>query len=492
MIYPFKHPQALYIDAEWVPLAANDVEPVINPATEEIIGLAPVGRLTDAMGAIAAARKAFDSGPWPRLGAAARVTALRRFLELIDERRDAIVKLIVAEVGAPLSWAPFHIDATLAYARHMLDLATQPQMTAFAPEVNPTPFGGTVLGTAVAVRMPVGVVSAITPFNLPFLNIVKIIPALAVGNCVVLKPSPYTPFEALLLGEIADEVDLPRGVLNIITGGLDVGTAMSTDPRVDLITFTGSDSVGAALQAQSAPTLKRLLLELGGKSALIVRADANLDAAAFAGASSMIAGSGQGCLLTTRHLVHNSVRAAYVERVKAIAESVNIGNPVDPAVTMGPLIRDAQRRRTETYVEIARSEGARLVTGGVRPAGLDKGFFYRPTLFDDVDNRWRIAQEEVFGPVSVVIGFDTDEEAITMANQSQYGLHGGIFSTDTGRAYQMALQIQTGFVAINGGSGGLNVAAPFGGIKRSGYGREYGAAGLEEYTYRKAISFRAG
>jgi aldehyde dehydrogenase (NAD+) len=315
---------------------------------------------------------------------------------------------------------------------------------------------------------------------------------MATGNSVVLKPSPYTPFEALLLGEIADEVGLPAGVLNIITGGIEVGNAMSSDPRVDLITFTGSDAVGAKLQAQAAPTLKRLLLELGGKSALIVRADADLAAAAMAGANSFSAGSGQGCLLTTRHLVHNSVRADYVERVAAIASKVKIGDPSDPTVAMGPLIRDVQRRRTEDYVQIALSEGARLVTGGARPDHLAKGFFHQPTLFDGVENSSRLAQEEVFGPIAAVIGFDSDEEAIALANDSQYGLHGGIYSADVGTAYEMAMQVETGYVAINGGSGGLSAAAPFGGIKRSGYGREYGVEGLHEYTYQKSISFHAG
>jgi acyl-CoA reductase-like NAD-dependent aldehyde dehydrogenase len=374
----------------------------------------------------------------------------------------------------------------------MLDYALRDPVKALPPEVNPGGDGRKTLGAAVVARAPLGVVSAITPFNLPFLNIVKIIPALAVGNTVVLKPSPYTPFEALILGSIADEVSLPAGVLNIITGGLEVGALLTTDPRVDLITFTGSDKVGSALQAQAAPTLKRLLLELGGKSALIVRPDADLDAAATAGANSFVAGAGQGCLLTTRHLVHNSIRAGYVQRVATIAAAAKIGDPADPSVVMGPLIRGVQRERTERYVEIALSAGARLVTGGKRPKHLGKGFFYEPTLFDEVDNSWQIAQEEVFGPVAVVIGYDTDEEAIRIANDSQYGLHGGIYSADVGRAYEMALQVQTGYVAINGGSGGLNLAAPFGGIKRSGYGREYGPEGLEEFTYQKSISFHAG
>jgi aldehyde dehydrogenase (NAD+) len=492
MAFLLQHPDSLYIDGAWVGVPAEAFEEVLNPATEEVLGLAPVGDLGHADAAIAAARKAFDSGDWRRRSTVERVALLTRFLDAIEVRQEEIVRLIVAEVGSPAARAPFHIKATVGYARFMLQAALRDGVTAYPPEVNAGPAGIKMLGSAVSVRLPIGVVAAITPFNLPFLNVVKIIPALATGNSVVLKPSPYTPFEALLLGEIADEVGVPAGVLNIITGGVEVGNALSTDPRVDLITFTGSDAVGAKLQAQAAPTLKRLLLELGGKSALIVRPDADLAAAAAAGAGSFTAGSGQGCLLTTRHLVHNSIRADYVERVAAIASNVKIGNPADASVGMGPLIRDVQRQRTEKYVEVALGEGARLITGGARPDHLDKGYFYRPTLFDGVENGWRIAQEEVFGPIAVVIGFDSDEEAIAMANDSQYGLHGGIFSRDVGRAYEMAMQVETGYVAINGGSGGLSVAAPFGGIKRSGYGREYGVEGLHEYTYQKSISFHAG
>ncbi len=490
MILEQKHPNCLYIDGKWVTPNDGEQAPVFNPATEDVIGMAPVGGVAEAERAIAAARRSFDEGNWRRLPINTRADILSLFLDEIVARQDEIVRLIVAEVGAPCSRAPFHIHATLGYARYMINAARQESVTAYAPEINPAPNGSKVLGSAVSVRMPLGVITALTPFNLPFLNVVKIIPALVMGNSVVLKPSPYTPFEALLLGEIADSVGLPAGILNIVTGGVDVGNILTSDPRVDLVTFTGSDEVGSKLQAQAAPTLKRLLLELGGKSALIVRHDADLAAALEVGAASFTAGAGQGCLLTTRHLVHNSIRSEYVSKLAARVENVKLGDPSDPSVTMGPLISAAQRQRTESYVDIALSEGARLVTGGTRP-DMEKGYFYRPTLFDDVQNSWRIAQEEVFGPVAVVIGFDNDDEAISIANDSQYGLHGGIFSADVGRAYEMAMEIATGYVAINGGSGGLNLAAPFGGIKRSGYGREYGVEGLHEYSYQKSISFHA-
>jgi len=369
----------------------------------------------------------------------------------------------------------------------------RPAQTSLPIDLTPAADGTTVLGANVLSREPVGVVSAITPYNFPFfLNVGKIIPAMAVGCSVVLKPSPFTPFEALILGQIAEEVGLPRGVLNIVTGGADVGAALTTDKRVDLVSFTGSDTVGAAIQAQAAPTLKRVLLELGGKSALIVRADANIQEAAMAGVMGFTAHCGQGCALTTRHLVHNSVKAQYIEAVKAMVGGMKIGNPADPSVSVGPLIREQARARSENYVEIARSEGARLVLGGKRPEGFDKGFFFEPTLFDDVHNSHRIAQEEVFGPIGVVIGFDTDEEALEIANDSEFGLGGGIYSRDVGKAYEMALKMRVGGVAINGGCGTMSSNAPFGGIKRSGYGREYGVEGLNEFTYMKAIGFHGG
>lgn len=493
MTFMLNNPGSLYIGAEWVPVPRGAAEPVINPATEQVIAMAPVGDDATAREAITSAREAFDRGPWPRLAPRERQAKMQAFVDAIVARTDEICALIVAEAGSTQMLTRFlQFGVPVKHAQYYVDLCTRDAVTPLPAELVPTG-GPTVLGAGTMVREPVGVVAAITPYNFPFfLNLGKIVPAMAVGCTVVLKPSPYTPLQALILGEIADQAGLPRGVLNIVTGGTDVGVALTTDPRIDLVSFTGSDAVGAMIQAQAAPTLKRVLLELGGKSALIVRGDADLDIAAAAGVAGFTIHAGQGCALLTRHLVHNSVRAAYVERLAAIARSIKVGDPADPSVGMGPLIREAQRKRTEDYVEIARSEGARLVVGGRRPAGLDRGFFYEPTLFDDVHNQWRIAQEEVFGPVGIVIGYDSDEEAIALANDSDFGLSGGIISRDVGRAYEMALALRTGGVSINGGSGTMSSHMPFGGIKRSGYGREYGLEGLNEYTYIKSIGFRGG
>jgi acyl-CoA reductase-like NAD-dependent aldehyde dehydrogenase len=490
-MFKLKHQNALFIDGQWARVAETD--DVINPATEAVIAQAPVGTPADARAAVAAARHAFDHGAWPRMSPRERQAKLQQFLDAIRVKNEEICSLIVAEAGATVVLAKtLQFGIPMKHAQFIVDHCDRDTVSAIPPELAFAPDGTRSVGTASVVREPVGVVVAITPYNVPFyLNIGKVIPALAVGCTVVLKPSPYTPIAALLLGEIAEEVGLPKGVLNIVTGGMEVGQVLTTDEHVDMVTFTGSDVVGEAIQRQTAGTLKRVVLELGGKSAMIVRTDADLDAAVRDGVRSFTAHCGQGCQLLTRHLVHNSIRASYVEKVAAIARALTIGNPADPETQMGPLIRAAQRARTEDYVAIARAEGARLVTGGKRPGHLGKGFFHEPTLFDDVRNDYRIAQEEVFGPVGSVIGFDSDEEAIAIANDSRFGLSGSVYSADAGRAYEIALQLRTGGVSINGGAGTMLSAAPFGGIRRSGYGREFGVEGMNEFTYTKTISFRA-
>jgi aldehyde dehydrogenase (NAD+) len=485
-----KRPKALYINGEWI--SVSQVEAVINPATEALLGEAPAGDLTHVQAATAAAREAFDSGPWPRLPVEQRQAKLSEFLDVLERRAKEIIALIVAEAGATQLTAKVgQYEVPIQHARHMVEISSRPAITPLPVETSPNARGSLTLGAGVMTRDPVGVVAAITPYNFPFyLNVGKIIPAMAVGCTVVLKPSPYTPFEALILGDIADEIGLPKGVLNIVCGGKEVGASLTGDKRVDLVSFTGSDVVGAAIQGQAAPTLKRVLLELGGKSALIVRADADIALAAANGLFGFTFHCGQGCALLTRHIVHNSIRAKYVQKVRELAATVKVGDPADPSVTMGPLIREVARARTENYVDVALSQGARLVTGGKRPSGLTKGFFFEPTLFDNVKNDHRIAQEEVFGPIGVVIGYDTDEEAIAMANDSNFGLAGGVFSADVGRAYEIALRIRTGGVEINGGSGRMSSHAPFGGIKRSGFGRELGYEGLNEFRTIKTITFK--
>ena len=294
-----------------------------------------------------------------------------------------------------------------------------------------------------------------------------------------------------MFGEFATEIGLPKGVLNIITGNEEVSKIITSDPRVDMVTFTGSEAVGSLIMAQAAPTLKKTLLELGGKSALIVREDADVMTAAMTGVFNISTHSGQGCALATRHLVHNKIRPQYIEAMKAIISQMPLGNPSDPITVIGPLIRKSAVDRVQNFIQIAKDEGAQLVIGGDKASQFKKGFYHNITVFDDVDNSMRIAQEEIFGPVGTVIGFDTDEDAVKIANDSRYGLYGGIETKEPAKAFQMAKKIQTGGVVINGGLLRQN-DAPFGGYKRSGLGREYGPNWLDEYTQEKSIIYRIG
>ncbi|MGI4941102.1 MAG: aldehyde dehydrogenase family protein, partial [Janthinobacterium lividum] len=359
--------------------------------------------------------------------------------------------------------------------------------------VRARPDGGRSFGGAVVTRDPIGVVSAITPYNSGFLlGLMKAVPAMAAGNSVVLKPSPYTPLQTMLIAELVAGLDLPAGVFNVVTGGPEVGRPVSADPRVDMVSFTGSDAVGAMVMAQAAPTLKKVHLELGGKSPLIVRHDADLELAVMAGLYGFVFQAGQGCSMTTRMLVDDRIRPAFTEALAARVAGLKVGDPLDPDTFMGPLIREVARERTESFCARAIEQGARLVLGGRRPAGLERGFFFEATIFDDVANDSHLGQCEVFGPIAAIIGTGSDEEAVRLANESDYGLGGAIVSGDKGIAFEMALQMRTGQVMINGGPGGFHPDMPFGGYKRSGLGREWGEEGYNEYTEIKSIGYPAG
>jgi aldehyde dehydrogenase (NAD+) len=412
---------------------------------------------------------------------------------VLNERADAIADLVVAEVGSTIAVTKSHqVGLPIEQLAYWAEMAERPELVAHAPRSSRRRDGSGWLGSWVTRREPVGVVAAITAYNFPFLlNIMKVGPALAAGNTVVLKPSPLTPLAALAIAQAAADADLPRGVLNVVTGGNEVGELLTTDPRVDLVSFTGSDIVGAAIMAQAAPSLKRLVLELGGKSALIVRADADLELATQQGAQSFTFHAGQGCALTTRHLVHRSIIDDYVAAVASTVGRMRIGDPSDPATHVGPLIRPAAVERTERYVAGAIDAGAEVAAGGQRPVEPTKGYFYEPTLLTGVDNAWPAAQEEIFGPVAVVIPFDDDDHAIALANDSRYGLDGHVISADAGAAFELATRLRTGGVSINGGAGWTNPAVPVGGYKRSGIGRENGEVGLDEYTELKTIKYHA-
>jgi len=495
MSVPFTQLDKLYIDGAWVE-ADGPREAVINPATETVIGHAPTGDLHSADAAIAAARDAFDNGPWPWLSMAERASYMRRMHAALLARREQIAALIIAEVGCSqgVTYA-MQVDMPLGHVLTAIEQSVRSDSLQIPVQANPNPFNPTgpmILGSGTVEREAIGVVAGITGYNFPFLlNLAKVFPALLAGNTLVLKPSPFTPYSALLFGQIAEEIGLPRGVLNIVTGGVEVGSLLSSDPRVDMVSFTGSEAVGVSIMSQAAPTLKRVHLELGGKSALIVRADADIQATALAAVAGLAVNAGQGCALLTRFVVHHSVREPFVQCAKAVAGQWKVGDPANPSVMMGPLIRESQRAKVEHFIASGREAGATLVCGGGRPAHLSQGFFSDITLFDDVRNDMLIAQEEIFGPVGVVIGFDSDDEAVAIANDSRFGLNGAVASADAATAYALARRIRAGSVYLNGGSGSLPYA-PIGGFKRSGLGREFGPNWLNEFTQEKSIIYPIG
>lgn len=495
MSIPFTNIRHLYIDGEFVAPDAGS-EAIINPATEMAIGHAPIASAAQVKAAISAARHAFDKGPWPAMSNDERANIMQRMVDVLRVRQDKIVALIVAEVGCAQ-----HISRSMQVAipiDHLvsaISTARRDDTERLPIDITPNLFvagGPESIGAATVVREPIGVVSAITGYNFPFLlNLAKIAPALLAGCTMVLKPSQFTPFSALLFGEIADEIGLPKGVLNIVTGGVAEGQLLCTDERVDMVTFTGSEAVGASIMAQAAPALKKVHLELGGKSAMIVRHDADVQRAAAMAVGFLSVNAGQGCAIPTRLLVHNSVRPAFAATAKAVAAQIKVGDAADPTVSMGPLIRESQRAKVERYIALGLEAGAALLCGGGRPAGLARGFFTEMTLFDDVTNDMTIARDEIFGPVGCIIGFDSDEEAIAIANDSRYGLNGAIETADAAKGYAMALRIRAGSVSLNGGTGTMSYA-PIGGYKRSGIGREYGPHWLREYQQEKSIFYPIG
>jgi len=478
----------LYIDGRWVDSEADVVLDVLNPATEEVIGRVPQATVGEVGRAIDAARRAFDEGPWPTMSPRERAQVMLRMADALDKRRAELVELNIAESGSTRMLAEYlQVGIPLQHFRDMADRI----LPTFSFERGVLPTIGDGIGQGIVVREPAGVAVLISAYNFPlFLNIMKLAPALAAGCTVVLKPAPTTPLEAFVLGEIADEAGLPAGVLNIVTGDIDAGRELTTNPKVDLVSFTGSDTVGRLVYEQAAPSLKKVVLELGGKSPNIICEDADLAAVTTSVIGNMITHAGQGCALFTRTLVHRSRYDELVAAVSAGLSMVKVGDPAEPDTVMGPLISEAQRSKVEALIATGVEQGAEIAFGGGRPA-LEKGFFVEPTLFVDVDNSMDIARKEFFGPVGVIIPFDDDDHAVRLANDSEYGLGGSVYASDPVRALAIARRIRTGFVSLNGGGGGVTPHIPFGGYKQSGLGREWGEAGLEEYLQTKAITWSA-
>ncbi|OBB13383.1 aldehyde dehydrogenase [Mycobacteriaceae bacterium 1482268.1] len=475
----------LFIGGNWSSACTAQRIDVVSPHTEEPVARVAAAGPEDVDKAVAAARAAFDSGPWPRLDPADRIAAIRRLAELYGARRPEMAEVITSEIGAPISFAQ---RAQVALPWTMMTAFCNLAESYSWQEVRPGMYGADVRIR----REPVGVVAAIVPWNMPqFLIITKLIPALLAGCSVVLKPAPESPLNAVLLAEIMAEADLPPGVVSVLPGDGALGEYLVKHPGVDKVSFTGSTAAGKAVAAACAADLKRVSLELGGKSAAIALADADPGAVAAGVRSASLSNSGQICNALTRILVPAKRSDDFTDALAAEMSSLVVGDPTDPATQVGPLVARRQQERVRSYIDAGQAEGARLVTGGTSmPDGIDKGWYVRPTLFADASNSMRIAREEIFGPVLTVIPYADEDDAVAIANDSDYGLAGSVFTQDTERGLRIATRIQTGTFGINQGYP-MDPFAPFGGVKGSGYGRELGPEGIDGYTETKSISVAA-
>ena len=466
----------LYINGEWIASASGKFIDVINATTEEVMGRVPEGTEGDANAAIAAARAAFDG--WSQTPSAQRGEYLAAIAARLKERSDEFAKTITGEVGVPFKLSQ----------RMMVGMPVN-TVAVYAKMAGEFEFEKTV-GNSLVVREPIGVVGAITPWNYPLHQVtLKVAAALAAGCTVVLKPSEVAPLTAFMLAEVAHEVGLPKGVFNVVSGfGPVVGEALAKSPDVDMVSFTGSTRAGKRVSELAAQTVKRVALELGGKSAAVILDDADFATAVKATVNYCYLNSGQTCAATTRMLVPEGKYAEAAQLAKDAALTFTLGDPMGDA-RLGPVISDLQRDRVRALIKKGIDEGATLLTGGPeQPECLAKGYFVKPTVFGNVKENMTIAKEEIFGPVLVIMTYKDDADAIRIANDSVYGLAGTVWSKDEARAQSVARRLRTGQVDINGGP--FNAAAPFGGYKQSGNGREGGVYGMEEYLEYKSMQLR--
>ena len=459
----------LYIGGDWVAPEGTDTIGIVSPVTEEVIATVPDGTEADIDKAVAAARIAFDRGPWPRMAPAERGEILRKAAAQITAEMGDMAELITAEMGAPITFSNLgQVLAPTMIFNYYADLAG----TFAFDEVRDGLLNPKVLVT----KEPVGVVGAIAPWNVPlFIAAAKLAPSLAAGCTVVYKPAPETPLDAFRLAEILEEAGLPKGVLSVVPAGREVSEHLVKHPGVDKITFTGSGVGGKKIGGLCGERLKRCTLELGGKSAAIILDDADLATTIPTLLPNAIMNNGQACIAQTRILAPKSRYTEVVDAVVAGVAAMQVGDPMDPATEVGPVVAERQRARIEGYLESGREEGATLAVGGGRPSGGDfaKGWYVEPTVFTDVDNKMKIAQEEIFGPVLVVIPYDGDERAVEIANDSNYGLCGSVWTTDYDRGLGVARQVRTGTYMLNTFAP-IDFATPFGGYKESGVGRGSG------------------
>ncbi len=469
----------LFIGGDWVAPAGNGLINVISPHTEEIVGQVPDGTAADIDRAVAAARDAFDNGPWPRTDPVERAFTVDRLTEIYAGRTSEMAELITKEMGAPITYSRRVAEMPHGLLRYFAELGR-----GYAWEED----RAGMLGPVTVRREPVGVVAAIVPWNVPqFLIMTKLAPALVAGCTVVLKPPPETPLDAYLLAEMIQQAGIPPGVVNIVAAGREAGEHLVSHPAVDKVAFTGSTAAGRRIGAICGQQLKRCSLELGGKSAAIILDDADLPATMSWLKRAALSNSGQICYAQSRILAS---RERYDDVVAAVADTVRrmkLDDPADPETEIGPLVAKRQQERVEGYIRIGQQEGAKIVAGGCKASGFDRGWYVAPTVFADVRNDMRIAQEEIFGPVLSVLAYRDEAEAVRIANDSDYGLGGAVWTVDLEHGMDIAKQVRTGSYGVNT-MYLFDVCAPFGGYRASGIGRELGQEGLEAYLEYKSIA----
>jgi aldehyde dehydrogenase (NAD+) len=475
----------LFIGGEWVEPASSRTIDVISPHSEELVGRVPEGTEADIDRAVAAARDAFDNGEWPRLSPEERIAAVQKFSEVYAAHIPDMAALITEEMGSPISFS----NLAQSPAPWMM-LNTFLQIAAEYPWEERRQG---VLGSDVIVRRePAGVVGAIVPWNVPqFVIMSKLAPALIAGCTIVVKPSPETPLDAFLMADLLDEAGIPKGVVSVVPAGREVGEHLVRHSGVDKIAFTGSTAAGRRIASICGEQLKRVSLELGGKSAAIILDDADLAATVQGLKFASLMNNGQACVAQTRILASRDRYDEVVDAVSGMVGELAVGDPQDESTEVGPLVAERQQERVEKYIAVGQEEGAKVVVGGNgRPSGLDKGWYVKPTVFSGVDNSMRIAREEIFGPVLAVIPYDTPDDAVRIANDSEYGLAGSVWTGDIDQGVDIARRVRTGTYGVNQYT--MDFVAPFGGYKGSGIGREFGIEGLSHYVELKSIVPPAG